>query len=173
MFIRSVLLLTLIGIAIGLLIGILDSFFHFVNFEGFKVVNILVFVLFFVGVYRSIIFLREKLKNGIISYFSVFRNTLYVGIVSALVIAVIRYVFLSYIVKVDVEAILDKTKETMINWYSLYSEEIINNRLSFIEFSYDPIVSSAFYFGYYLVFTVVFAFIASFILRRIDRNISI
>ncbi len=173
MFFRSVILLTLIGIALGLFVGILDSFLHFVNIEGFKVVNIIVFVLFFVGVYWSVAFLRERLKNGIISYMGAFRNTLYVGIVAAIIISTVRYVFLTYIIKIDITEILDHTKESMLNRYSLYSDEIIKNRLSFIEFSYDPIVSSLLYFGYYLVFVIVFAFFASFILRRIDRNISI
>jgi len=173
MFFRSVILLTLIGIALGLFVGMLDSFLHFVNIEGFKVVNIIVFVLFFVGVYWSVAFLRERLKNGIISYMGAFRNTLYVGIVAAIIISTVRYVFLTYIIKIDITEILDHTKESMLNRYSLYSDEIIKNRLSFIEFSYDPIVSSLLYFGYYLVFVIVFAFFASFILRRIDRNISI
>jgi hypothetical protein len=173
MFFRSVILLTLIGIALGLFVGMLDSFLHFVNFEGFKVVNIIVFVLFFVGVYWSVAFLRERLKNGIISYMGALRNTLYVGVVAAIIISAVRYVYLTYIIKIDIAEILDQTKESMLNRYSLYSDEIINNRLSFIEFSYDPIVSSLLYFAYYLVFVIVFAFLASFVLRRIDRNISI
>lgn len=173
MFQKSTILLSLMGIAIGLFIGILDSFFHFVNFESFKIINIIVFLLFFIGVYWSVLFFREKMNNGIITYGGAFRNTFYIGFVSALVIAAVRYTFLTYIVKPDISAILNQTKESMIGRYSLYTDEIINNRLSFIEFSYDPIVSSLLYFGYYLMFVIIFAFFASFIIRRIDRNISI
>lgn len=173
MYVKSVALLTLMGIAIGLFIGIFDSFLHFLNYEGFKIVNILIFILFFTGVYLSVLFLRNRMRNGLISYFGSFRNIFYVGIVAAVVIAAIRYTYLTYVVNVDISAILDQTKESMINRYSYYTEEIINNRLSFIEFSYDPVISSILYFGYYLTFVIIFAFLASFIIRRIDRNISL
>jgi len=173
MYLKSVVLLTLMGIAIGLFIGISDSYLHFINYEGAKIINILIFILFFMGVYWSVIFFRNRLRNGLISYLRAFKNIFYVGMISAGVIAAVRYTYLTYIVKVDVSAILNQTKESMTSRYSYYSEEIINNRLSFIEFSYDPIVSSVLYFGYYLTFVIIFAFLASFFLRRIDRNISL
>ena len=173
MYLKSVALLTLMGIAIGLFIGISDSYLHFINYESAKIVNILIFILFFMGVYWSVLFFRNKIRNGLLSYFRAFINIFYIGMISAGVIAAIRYTYLTYIVKVDINVILDQTKESMTSRYSYYSEEILNNRLSFIEFSYDPVVSSVLYFGYYLTFVIIFAFLASFILRRIDRNISL
>ena len=173
MYVKSVALLTLMGIAIGLFIGIFDSSLHFLDYEGIKSVNILIFTLFFTGVYWSALFFRNKIRNGLISYFGAFRNIFYIGTVAAAIIAIVRYTYLTHVVKVDIGTILNQTKESMTNRYSYYSEEIINNRLSFIEFSYDPVVSSLLYFGYYLIFTIVFAFLASFLLRRIDRNISL
>ncbi len=166
-------LLTLMGIAIGLFVGILDSFLHFVNFENSKIVNITIFIIFFIGVYWSVLFFREKLKKGIITYGGAFRNIFYIGFIAALVIAMVRFTFLTYIVKTDINAILNQTKQSMMDRYNMYTDEIINNRLSFIEFTYDPFVSSVLYFGYYLILVIVFAFFASFIIRRIDRNISI
>ncbi len=173
MYLKSLALLTLMGIAIGLFVGIFDSYLHFTGYEDAKIVNILIFILFFMSVYWSVIFFRNRLHNGLISYFKAFTNIFYIGIIAAAVIGAVRYTYLTYVVKVDVSAILNQTKESMINRYSYYSEEILNNRLSFIEFSYDPVVSSVLYFGYYLTFVIIFAFFASFILRRIDRNISL
>ena len=173
MYLKSVALLTLMGIAIGLFIGIFDSFLHFISYEDVKIVNILIFIIFFTSVYWSVVFFRNRLQDGLISYFRAFANIFYVGIIAAAIIAAVRYTYLTYVVKVDVSAIINQTKNSMISRYSYYSEEIINNRLSFIEFSYDPVVSSILYFGYYLTFVIIFAFLASFILRRIDRNISL
>lgn len=173
MFRKSTILLALMGMAIGLFIGILDSFLHFVSFENYKVVNIIVFLVFFAGVYWSVAFFRDRLNNGIITYGGAFRNSLFIGGVAALVIGATRYTYLKHVINIDINSILDQTKQSMIDRYSLYSDEIISNRLSFIEFTYDPIVSSVLYFVYYLTFVVIFAFFASFIIRRIDRNISL
>ena len=165
--------MTLFGIAIGLFTGILDSFFHFIGFEGYKIISIFIFVLFFMGIYKSIVYLREQLLEGFIFYWAGFKSIVYVGAIASLLISAIRYVYLEYIVKINIEPILDKTQKTMLDHYSLYRQELIDNRLSFIEFSYDPIISSSFYFIYYISFVIIFAIIASFFVRRIDRNISL
>ncbi len=170
---NPIVLLTLLGIATGLFIGILDSFFHFVGFEDFKILNLIIFILFFIAIYWSINLYREKLTDGFLTYVSAFRNTIYIGIISSLAISAIRFVFLKYISKVNMPNILNKTEQTMLDHYSLYKEDLIDNRLSFIEFSYDPVISSIFYFFYYMFLTFVFSLIASFFLRRIDRNISL
>jgi len=173
MFLKSVLFLTLSGIAIGLLIGIIDSSLHFISLENFKILNIITFILFFAGVYWSVIFLRNKFYNGLLSYGRAFRNIIFTGIIATFVISIIRYIYLNYIISVDIEHILNQTKETMLDKYSLYTDDQIYNRLSFIEFSYNPIISSLFYFLYYISFVIIFAFLASFVIRRIDRNISL
>ena len=171
MFLKSVFFLTLSGIAIGLLIGIVDSSLHFINLESFKILNIITFVLFFAGVYWSVIFLRNKFYDGLLSYGRAFRNIIFTGAIAASVISVIRYIYLNFIINVDIKDILNQTRETMLDKYSLYTDEQIYNRLSFIEFSYNPIISSLFYFLYYMLFVIIFAVFASFIIRRIDRNI--
>ena len=161
------------GAAIGLFIGILDSIFHFINFEQFRILNIIVFLVFFISVYRSVIFYRDKMHQGIITYGCTFRNMLFIGIVAALIIAAIRFLFLEYVINIDINSILDNTRISINEQSSLYSDDQIQNRLSFIEFSYNPIVSSILYFGYYFLYVIVFTFFASFLIRRIDRNISL
>ncbi|MBC8320242.1 MAG: DUF4199 domain-containing protein [Bacteroidetes bacterium] len=163
----------LMGIAIGLFIGMLDSMVNFINFESYKIINLLVFLVFFIGVYWSVSFHRSKIGRGIISYGSALKNTLFIGFISSLIIAGVRFTYLKYIVNTDINTILDQTKKTMTDHYSLYNEELINNRLSFIEFSYDPAVSAFLYFTYYMLFVIAFAIFASIFARRIDRNISI
>ncbi len=170
---KPILLTTLFGIAIGLFTGILDSFFHFIGFEEYKIINILIFALFFIGIYRSIVYLRDQLLNGFLSYWGGLKSIIYLGAIASFTIASIRYVYLKYVIKLNIEPILEKTEKTMLDHYSFYREELIDNRLSFIEFSYDPIISSSLYFFYYISFVVIFAIIASFYIRRIDRNISL
>jgi len=167
------LFLSLTGIAIGLLIGILDSWLHYSNFESSKLLNIISFVLFFATVFWSIVFLRDRFNNGLLSYFESFIDITFTGSIAAFTIATIRYVYLNYVISINIDPILAQTKETMLNKYSLYTTEQISNRLSFIEFSYNPLISSLLYFIYYLTFVIIFAFFASFIIKRIDRNISI
>ena len=171
--VKSIVLITLLGIVIGLTTGLLDSFFHFVGFEEYKIISIAIFTLFFIGIYWSTLFLRKRLLDGFMNYWRAFINTVYIGTISSLVISTIRYVYLKHVVNIDIEAIRNNTEKTMLDYYSLYKEELIENRLSFIEFSYDPFISSAFYFFYYLTFVIIFALIASVFLRRIDRNISL
>ncbi len=173
MFIKPFVFVFLNGIAIGLFVGITDSSLHFMNLENYKILNIILFILLFLAVYGSIIVLRDKICDGIISYGGAFRNILFTGIIAAAVIGFTRFIYLSYIVNIDIDSILNQTKETMLNKYSLYTTEQIDNRLSFIEFSYNPIISSILYFTYYLIFVIIFALFASFLIKRIDRNISL
>ena len=170
---KSVLFLALSGVAIGLLVGILDSWLHYSNFESYKILNIVLFILFFVIIYWSVIIIRDEFNNGLMSYFKSFINITFTGSIAALCIAIIRYIYLNYVISININPILAQTKETMLNKYSLYTTEQISNRLSFIEFTYDPIVSSVLYFTYYIAFVIIFAFVASFIIKRIDRNISL
>ena len=93
--------------------------------------------------------------------------------IATFVLSIIRFVYLKYISNLDLNSILDKTQQTMINHSESYKEELINNRLSFIEFSYDPFVSSTFYFLYYTLIALFFAFITGILLRKIDRDISL
>lgn len=139
---KPISLLILMGAAIGLFIGILDSIFHFINFDGYRAVNIIVFLVFFISVYLSVIFYRDKMRQGIITFGCAFRNTLFIGIVAAAVIAVIRFLFLEYIINIDINSILDNTRVSLYDQTSIYNDEQIHNRLSFIEFSYNPIISS-------------------------------
>lgn len=173
MFLKSALFLTLSGIAIGLLIGIIDSSLNFLHLSNYKILNIIVFVLFFAAVYWTVIFYRDKFNDGLLSYGSSFGKIAFTGGIATTIISVLRYVYLNYISNVDINNVLNQTRKTMLDKYSLYSDDQIANRLSFIEFSYNPIISSLFYFLYYISFVVIFAFFASFIIRRIDRNISL
>lgn len=166
-------LLILMGAAIGLFIGILDSIFHFINFEGYRLVNVIVFLVFFISVYWSVIVYRDKIHNGIITYGRAFRNTIVIGIVAAFIIAAIRFLFLEFVVNIDINSILDETRVAMTEQAGNYTDEQISNRLSFIEFSYNPFISSILYFNYYLLFVIVFTFFASFLIKRVDRNISL
>jgi len=168
---KSFVFLALTGIAIGLLIGIMDSWLHFSGFGNYKIPNIILFILFFATVYWSVVFLRDEFKNGLLSYNKSFIGITYTGGIAALTISLIRYIYLNYVIKINIDPILAQTKETMLNKYSLYTTEQISNRLSFIEFSYNPLISSILYFAYYIVFVIIFALFASFIIKRIDRNI--
>jgi len=173
MFKKPFLFLALTGIATGLFIGIMDSWLHFSGFENNKILNIILFVLFFATVYWAVTFLRDRFKSGLLSYFKSFISITFTGGIAALTIALIRYIYLNYVISINIDPILAQTKETMLNKYSLYTAEQINNRLSFIEFSYNPLISSLLYFTYYIAFVIIFAIFASLILKRIDRNISL
>ncbi len=165
--------LTLMGIALGLLIGIIDSVLNYNNYEIYEMLNIINFLLLFTCIYWSIIYLRDDIGNGIISYGSAFINMIFIGFVSAFVIGFIRFVYLSYIADIDIIMILDNARETMLNNSNIFTNEEILNRLAFIEFSYNPIISSLLYFLYYLIIVIIFAIIASFFIKRIDRNITL
>jgi len=170
---KTVLLLTLFGIGVGLLTGILDSFFQFIGYENNRYLSIFIFILFFIGVYISTSIFRNKLLDGFITFGLAFKNSFYIGMIATFVLSIIRFVYLKYISNLDLNSILDKTQQTMINHSESYKEELINNRLSFIEFSYDPFVSSTFYFLYYTLIALFFAFITGILLRKIDRDISL
>lgn len=170
---KPITLLFLTGATIGLFIGIIDSIFHFINFEGYRLVNVIVFLVFFISVYWSIIVYRDNIHQGIITYGCAFRNTLFVGIVAAIIIAVIRFLFLEFVINIDIASILNETRATMNEQTGVYTDEQINNRLSFLEFSYKPFISSILYFGYYFLYVIVFTFFASFLIKKIDRNISL
>lgn len=173
MFRKYVLLLALMGIVVGLSIGILDSLLHSVGFEKYKILNSIVFLLFFVGIYYSLVIYRDKLTEGFMSWGNAFKNIIWNGLIASLTIACIRFVYLKHIANIDIDIILDNTEQTMLNHYSLYKQELINNRLEFIQFSYDPFVSSTLYFIYYFSFVVIFGLIAAFFIRKIDRNIAL
>lgn len=173
MFQKAILILTLLGLALGLFTGILDSLFHFIGFENFKVINIFIFLAFFTGATISVLMLRNNFLNGYITYWGALKNFIYVGTIASFTISAIRFVYLKYIAKIDLEAILNKTEKTMLDHYSQYKDELIDNRLSFIEFSYDPAVSSMMYFFYYMFMVVAFALIVSLFIKKIDRTISI
>ena len=173
MHLKSVLFLTLTGLALGLLVGILDSTLHFVGLQEYKLLNILLFLIFFIGLYQVIIINRDTIGNGLLSYRGAFLNIIYVGIVATVVICSIRFVFLNYIVNVDINEIMNETRDIMLSKYSYYTDDQIKNRLAFIKFTYNPIISSLFYFAYYFIFVIIFAFFSAFKLLRIDRNISL
>jgi len=161
------------GIAVGLLIGILDSSLHFINFESYKILNITTFILFFIGIYWTVVIVRDRFASGVISYGDAFKSIALTGLVASIFIGITRFVYLKYVISIDINVILNRTRDTMLAKYSLYTTEQISNRLSFIEFSYNPIVSSVLYFVYYLAFVISFALLASLIIKRIDRNISL
>lgn len=173
MFQKIILLTTLLGIAVGLFTGILDSLFHYIGFESYRLVNIVIFLLFFASIYFATITIRNKYMGGFMTYVCAFKNSFYIGAIASAIIAIVRFVYLKYIAVIDIDKILNKTEQTMLDHYSGYKEELIDNRLSFIEFSYDPIVSSIMYFMYYMIIAFIFAFAASFLIKKIDRNISI
>lgn len=168
---KPILFLTIQGIAIGLFVGIFDSIIHSINIEYFKVISFLLFLLFFVGLYRSVVFFRNRIKSGIIIYKDALKNIIYIGMVATVAISVIRYVFLQYYFKSNISNILDHTKQSMIENYSLYTDEELYNMMSFIEFTYNPIVSTLMYFVYYSIFVIIFAFLASFLVKRTNNNI--
>ncbi len=115
MFQKAILILTLFGLALGLFTGILDSLFHFIGFENFKVINIFIFLVFFVGVTFPVLMLRNSYMGGFISYWGAFKNSFYVGTVASLIIAAIRFVYLEYIAKIDIEEILMETEKPMLH----------------------------------------------------------
>ena len=169
---RPITFLTLTGIALGLLIGIIDSVLHYNNYEIYEILNIITFLLFFTCIYLSIIIIRDEIGDGFISYGSAFIHMIFTGFVSAFVIGFVRFFYLSYIIDIDIITILDNTKKTMLNNSNIFTNEQIFNRLAFIKFSYNPLISSLLYFLYYLIIVIIFAIIASFFIKRIDRNIS-
>ncbi len=166
---KPLLLLALMGIAIGLFIGIIDSILHFVNFEDLKIANIVAFLLFFIGIYWSVSFFRQKIKSGIITYGGAFKNFLYIGFIASLIIALVRFTFLQYLFNFNIDTILNQTKQSLTDSNSGFTVE----QLSFIEFSYSPIVSSVMYFVYYSIFVIIFAFLASFFIKRENINKSL
>ena len=166
---KPLLLLTLLATAIGLFIGVLDSLLHLVNFENYKIANIAVFLLFFIGIYWSVSFFRKKIESGSITYGGAFKDFLYIGFIASLIIALVRFTFLQYLFNFDIDTILNQTKQSLTDINSEFTVE----QLTFIEFSYSPIVSSVMYFVYYSIFVIIFAFIASFFIKRINRNISL
>lgn len=167
---KPIVSLILMGISVGLFTGIVDSAFHFINYERFRAINIIVFLIFFIGVYLSVASYRDNRYNGIITYWNAFRKSLFIGVVAALTISLIRFVFLEYVVTLDINSILDNTRASMSEQNGNLTEEQIYNRLSFIEFSYNPIISSILYFGYYFLFLFVFTFFVSLVVKNVDRN---
>lgn len=173
MRIKLILLVILLGIAVGLLTGILDSFIHYTDLQGYKFLNIIVILLFLSGTFIATLIYRNKLTDGYLNYWQAFIKFFIIGTIASVIISVIRFVYLKYIAVIDIQAILDETEKTMLDHYSQYGDELIDNRLSFIEFSYDPVISSTFYFLYYVLYGFIFGFLAAAFLRRIDRNIAI
>ena len=173
MRIKLILLVILLGIAVGLLTGILDSFVHYTDLQGHKSLSVLIIILFLAGTFTATIVYRNKLTDGYLNYWPAFTKFFIIGFTASIIISVIRFIYLKYIAVIDIQAILDKTEKTMLDHYSQYGDELIDNRLSFIEFSYDPVISSAFYFLYYTMYVLVFGLLAAAFLRKIDRNIAI
>ncbi len=173
MRLKPVLLLFLFALIMGLTVGILDSFIHTANLVGSRMLNTLVFIVFFVAMVWFSVIYRNVIYNGYMSYRRSVGITFSLGIIASIVIGVIRYVYLNYIVHIDIENIVEQARNNMIQHYGLYPEELISNRLQFIEFSYDPLVSSTMYFLYYSLFTIIFGLLISLFVKRIDRDISI
>lgn len=170
---RSVFLVLLFGVMLGLVIGIFDSVMHRIGLESNRIANLLVFVFFFIGIYGLSSYYRERICKGFLNYNRAFKITFSMGIAASAIVSAIRMVYLKYIFNVDLAEIVANTRSNMINHYELYPAELIENRLRFIEFSYDPIVSAVLYFTYYSVFALFFGLIISLFIRRVDRNISI
>lgn len=172
-FDKSILILSMLGIVVGLLTGIFDSLFQFIGLDGYRFFSVIVFIIFFLGIYISTFFYRNKVLDGFMDFKCAFKNSFYIGVIASLTLAIMRFIYLKFIANVDLDSILSNTKQSMIDHSSLYTDELINNRLSFIEFSYDPFISSSFSFLYYIIIALGFAFFASIILRKIDRDISL
>ena len=170
---KPVLLLILFALITGLSVGILDSILHRTGYDDLRIFNIMVFVMFFIGIYWFSSFYRNAICNGFIGFRKAFGVTLLIGTVASMAIAGIRYIYLRYVIEIDVAKIVEETRNNMIQHYELYPQELIENRLQFIEFSYQPLVSSLLYFAYYSLFAIVFSIIISFFIKRIDRDISI
>lgn len=170
---RSVFLVLLFGVVLGLIIGIFDSVMHRVGLELNRVVNLLVFVIYFIGIFWFSSYYRDRICKGFLSYNRALKITFSMGIVASAIVSAIRFVYLKYVFSVDLAQIVANTRSNMIGHYELYPAELIENRLRFIEFSYDPIVSAVMYFVYYSVFALSFGLIISLFIRRIDRTISI
>ncbi len=173
MRIKLVLFTILLGIAVGLLTGILDSAIHQFGLQQYKLLSIIVFLIFFFSVYFAAVFYRNNLTDGYLNYWQSYKLLFFIGSISSFIIGILRFVYLKYIAVIDIQEILERTEKTMLDHYSTYPDELVTNRLSFIEFSYDPVISSLFYIIYYLLHVLVFTFIGAAILRRIDRNIAI
>lgn len=170
---KNILLLTLFGISVGLLTGILDSLFQYLGFDNNRYVSIFVYIILFTGIYMSVRIYRNKILNGFIDLKEAYRRSFTIGVVASFTLAILRFFYLKFIAVTDMETILSKTQQNMINHSDSYKDDMISNRLSFIEFSYDPLVSSTFYFFYYTIIVLFLAFLAAILLRKIDRDISL
>lgn len=173
MYQKPVLFLVLSGIIIGVIIGTTDSLLHYFNLENYKILNILIFTLLFTTSYFSILIYRNKICNKLITYGNAFKTMVFTGFISSITIAITRYIYLNFISNNNLNIALEQTKQVMVNKYDLYTNEQIANRLSFIEFTYSPVISSLMYFTYYILITIIFAVFASIFIKRIDRNISL
>lgn len=170
---KAALIIVLLGIAVGFITGILDSVIQYTNLQEYKILNIIVFVVFFAAMSYALIIYRNQINGGFMSYWSSLFSSMILGLVSSFTISLTRFVYLKYISKTDIDIVLDKTEKIMLDHYNQYGDELIDNRLSFIEFSYEPVVSSMLYFIYFMIFVIAFSIIGSFFIRRIDRNIAI
>lgn len=163
---RSILSISLFGFIVGLGTGLFDALFHTLDLNHYKLLNFLIFIFFLSGVYLATIKIREDSYNGIINYWGSLINYLLIGLVASVTIAFVRYIYLKLINITDITQLVSNTKDSILNYYGIDNQEFINNRLEFIEFIYDPFISSLFYFLYYMVFVIVFAVISSFFIRK-------
>lgn len=161
---RLILSISLFGFIVGLCTGLLDALFHILGLEYYKLLNVFIFIFFLSGVYFATIKIREAFYNGTFNYWSSLKNYLLIGLGAALIIASVRYIYLKFINVNDINQIIDNTKSIILKLND--NEELINNRIEFLEFSYDPLVSALFYLAYYMIYVVVFAVISSFFIRK-------
>ena len=163
---RSILTISLFGFIVGVGTGLLDTLFHLLDLEYYKLLNIFIFIFFLSGVSLATIKIREDFYNGIFNYWNSLKNYLLIGLAASLTIASVRYIYLKFINVADINQIVGNTKSNILKYYGDNNQELINNRLEFLEFSYDPFVSSLFYLAYYMVYVIVFAVISSFFIRK-------
>ncbi len=111
-------------------------------------------------------------RGGYISYWGAFKNCFLIGFWAAVIIGAARYLFLVYFQEINIESILQQAEEEMLMSYPWLTNNQVDQKLAYLEYSYKPLVSAALYFFIYMGWSVLFSFLAAIYVKRIDRNIS-
>ena len=169
---KTILIPILFSLVTGIIIAAFDILLHISCFQEVRVLNLFVYALFLFAIYWTASLYRDLIQKGFISFWQSFKVCLLIGITAAIVVGALRFLFLTYFWQEDLGEILARAAEEMLYAFPWYTNSQVEEKLSFITFSYRPEVSAILYMLIYSGWAVVFAFLAAVYVKRIDRNIS-
>ena len=129
-------------------------------------VNYLSYLILAIGLYWAITSYRNKQEGGFITYGGAFSSGFYTGLIISIIVAIYTFIYVQFINPGIIDDIMIKSEEEILTKYPDWSDEQIDQALSYTEMFTSPTIMAIFGFFGNLVASTIFSLIIAIFAKR-------